>query len=522
MIQISAPERESHKIWCSAGQLVLGWRLPMHLSIGAAEARWSNEWVVTELGKNILYPMIRIFGYYVPRVLLLLGLWEALLFFCSLYAGVYLRSGAVGPGYLGLSATIIGINALGFMLILCSSMISMGLYQRGVQERAAGFIVRLALAFLIAAVAIAVIFYAVPAVLVGRGVLGLSMVISFFGVLLTRAAFSRFATVDARKRRVLVLGTGINASRIEELLEEDPGVGFVVVGYVPRNDSKSLVADYKILEKSGYLLDLAIDREVDEIVVALDDRRRRLPVDDILDCKMSGFEVLDLLTFFEKEIACIKIDLLHPSWIIFSSGFRMGVSALYGKRLLDLLLSLTLLVVFAPLMVLVALVSLIESRGRDPIFYHQVRVGHNGALFRLHKFRSMRVDAEADGVARWAAQNDSRITRLGAFLRKTRLDELPQIFNVLGGHMSLVGPRPERPEFVEALSKGIPFYAERHRVKPGVTGWAQMLYPYGASAEDAKRKLEYDLYYVKHAGVFLDLIILLQTVEIVLLGKGAR
>jgi exopolysaccharide biosynthesis polyprenyl glycosylphosphotransferase len=237
---------------------------------------------------------------------------------------------------------------------------------------------------------------------------------------------------------------------------------------------------------------------------------------------MSGFKVLDLLTFFEKELALVKIDLLHPSWIFFSPGFQMGVTGLYGKRLFDLAAGVILLAVASPLMLLVTIASLIESRGRDPVFYQQVRVGQNGKLFRLSKFRSMRADAESDGVARWASKNDVRITRLGAFLRKTRLDETPQILNVLRGDMSLVGPRPERPEFVDQLSASIPYYPERHRVKPGLTGWAQLLYPYGSGEEDARRKLEFDLYYVKHAGVVLDLIILLQTVEVVLLGKGAR
>ncbi len=466
--------------------------------------------------------MIRIFGYYVSKVFLLLGLWEACVYFMSLYLGTYLRFHILDSGLPEISSGSVAITATVFTLLMTSAMIALGLYQRGVQERAAGFIVRLGLGFLLGTVALALIFYAFPPIFVGRGVLGLSLTIAFAGILITRAVFDRFAADESRKRRVLVLGTGVNASRIHQQLEEDPSLGFVVIGYVPLNDAKSLVADYKIVEKTGPLLDLAIEREVDEIVAAVDDRRRKLPVDEILDCKMSGFPVLDLLTFFEKENACIKIDLLHPSWIIFSTGFQMGVSGLYGKRLFDLLMGLLLLAVFAPIMILVAAASMIESRGRNPVLFHQVRVGQNGTLFRLHKFRSMRVDAEADGVARWATENDTRVTALGSFLRKTRLDELPQIFNVIKGQMSLVGPRPERPEFVEQLSKAIPFYGERHRVKPGVTGWAQMLYPYGASVDDAKHKLEYDLYYVKHAGVFLDLIILLQTVEIVLLGKGAR
>jgi len=451
-----------------------------------------------------------------------LALWEAVVFFLAFHAGALLRGHVDGNSAIALGQTTATIAAFVFVLVMSSTMVAMGLYQRGAQEQAAGFVVRLSLVFLLGTLFLALFFYVFPSLFVGRGALALSLLISSLGILLTRALFERFATDESRKRRVLVLGTGVNANRIHELLEDDPGLGFSIAGYVPMNDRESLVPEYKKVDKPGSLLDLSIEREVDEIVIAVDDRRRQLPVDEILDCKMSGFPVLDLLTFFEKENACIKIDLLHPSWIIFSSGFHMGVSGLYGKRIFDLCASVFLILLFAPAMFLVTIASLVESRGRDPVLYRQVRVGQNGKLFRLYKFRSMRVDAEADGVARWASKNDSRVTRLGALLRKSRLDELPQLFNVVTGHMSLVGPRPERPEFVEQLSETIPFYAERHRVKPGVTGWAQMLYPYGASEEDAKRKLEYDLYYVKHAGVFLDLIILLQTVEIVLLGKGAR
>jgi sugar transferase (PEP-CTERM system associated) len=237
---------------------------------------------------------------------------------------------------------------------------------------------------------------------------------------------------------------------------------------------------------------------------------------------MSGTMVLDLLSFFEKETSRVKLDVLHPSWIFFSDGFRLSGMALYAKRLLDLSVALFILLLSWPFMLLVALAIWIESRGRGPILFHQVRVGLNGRPFRVHKFRSMSTDAEADGVARWATKNDNRITRVGAVIRKTRLDELPQVFNVLRGEMSLVGPRPERPEFVEQLEKEIPFYSERHRVKPGLTGWAQLSYPYGATMEDARHKLEFDLYYVKNASAFLDLIILLETVEVVLWGKGAH
>lgn len=464
--------------------------------------------------------MIRLFGYYVSKIYLYLGIAEATIFFASFHLGMLARFGWKLPD--DLSAASLSGMALVFAGVMSAALVAMGLYQRGVQERAAGFLIRLGIGFLLGTILLTAVFYTVPTVYVGRGVVALSLIFSFVGVSLVRELFARFAGVDVRKRRVLVLGAGINAQSIERLLEEDPGVGFTIAGYVPLPNSQRLVPASKLVERKGPLLDSVITTEADEIVVAADDRRGKIPVTDLIDCKMSGFEVMDLLTFFEKELAIVKIDLLQPSWIFFSSGFQMGVSGLYGKRLFDLALGSVMLLVGAPIMLLVAVASLIESGGRDPVLYHQVRVGQNGRLFRLHKFRSMRVDAEADGVARWASKNDRRITALGAFLRKTRLDELPQVFNVLKGQMSLVGPRPERPEFVERLGAGIPYYAERHRVKPGVTGWAQLLYAYGSDEEDAKRKLEFDLYYVKHAGIVLDMIILLQTVEVVLLGKGAR
>lgn len=464
--------------------------------------------------------MIRLFGYFVSTIYLYLGIVEAAVFFTGFHLGMLARFGWKLPD--DLSAASLPGMALVFAGVMSAALVAMGLYQRGVQERAAGFLVRLGIGFLLGTALLTVVFYTVPTFFVGRGVFGLSLVFSFVGISVVRELFARFASVDARKRRVLVLGAGLNAERIEGLLCEHPSVGFMIVGYVPLPKSKSLVPASKLVEWDGSLLDLVITLEADEIVVAADNRRGKLPADDLIDCKMSGFDVMDLLTFFEKELAIVKIDLLHPSWILFSSGFHIGVSGLYGKRMFDLALGSVMLLVAAPIMLIVAAASLIESRGRDPILYHQVRVGQNGKPFRLHKFRSMRVDAEADGVARWASKNDSRVTALGAFLRKTRLDELPQVFNVLKGQMSLVGPRPERPEFVARLGAGIPYYSERHRVKPGVTGWAQLLYPYGSDEDDARRKLEFDLYYVKHAGIVLDMIILLQTVEVVLLGKGAR
>jgi len=457
----------------------------------------------------------------VSRTYVYLGVVEAIVFFLASQLGVYVRLGRALPT----DVPLVFFLATGLFFTVCMSlaMISMGLYQRDAQEQEAAFVVRIGLAFVLGLALLSVGFFAVPFLFMGRGVLGLGLVFSFIGISVVRELFARLVNIESRRRRVLVLGAGVNAYSIAEVVARGGALGFLVVGYVPLPRSHAMLDGAQLLRSDRPLVELAIEYGVDEVVVAADDRRGKLPVDDLVDCKLSGFEVLDLLSFFEKELQIIKIDLLHPSWIFFSPrGFRMGAAARLSKRLFDLLAAAVMLVVAGPLMVLVAAASLIESRGRDPVLYHQVRVGQHGTLFHVHKFRSMRVDAEADGVARWAAKNDSRVTALGSLMRKTRLDELPQIFNVLKGQMSLVGPRPERPEFVQRLAAGIPYYSERHRVKPGVTGWAQLLYSYGSDDEDARRKLEYDLYYVKHAGLILDLVILLQTVEVVVFGKGAR
>ncbi|HOP16417.1 MAG TPA: TIGR03013 family PEP-CTERM/XrtA system glycosyltransferase [Gammaproteobacteria bacterium] len=462
--------------------------------------------------------MFRLFGHYVSKLYLLLGVVEFLVMFYSLLAGFYVRY-AQGSLSLVDAPETLSYTAMAYATAMTISMISVGLYQRGLPF-SAGLLVRVGLSFLIASVAMSVVFYTFPDLVVGRGVMTYAMLFTFAGVLGLRSLFFRLTNSDLQATKVLVLGTGRQARMIADLEPRQPG--FRVVGYVHVNASETSIARERWLNHDRTLMDMVLEFEVDEIVVAPDDRRLRLPVDQILDCKMSGTMVLDLLSFFEKETSRIKLDVLHPSWIFFSDGFRLSGVAQYSKRALDLAAGVLIFLVAWPFMLLVAAAIMLESGGKGPVLFHQVRVGLNGRQFRVHKFRSMRTDAEADGVARWATKNDNRITRVGAVIRKTRLDELPQVFNVLRGEMSLVGPRPERPEFVEQLEKEIPFYAERHRVKPGLTGWAQLSYPYGATINDARNKLEFDLYYVKNASAFLDLIILLETVEVVLWGKGAH
>lgn len=459
--------------------------------------------------------MIRLFGHYISKTFLLLGLLEYLVSMLSLVAGYHARFGLEADQ----PETSIWLLGALYALLMTVSMLSVGLYQRGLTFTS-GVMVRLGLSFTFNAMAMSALFYSFPDLFIGRGVMALALLFTFGGILGVRSLFFRLVGNEQRMHRVLVLGAGEKAGMLEAL--DGPEHGFTVVGYLRTNDKERTIADERVLAYDGSLIELVERHEVDELVIAPDDRRQNLPVDDVLDCKMSGVTVLDLLTFFEKETSRIKLDILHPSWIVFSSGFRIGGFAQYGKRLMDLLFGIAILTVGLPFMVLVAAAIMIESGGRGSVLFHQTRVGLNGRLFRVHKFRSMRMDAEADGVARWASKNDSRITRVGAIIRKTRLDELPQVFNVLRGEMSLVGPRPERPEFVERLSQEIPFYNERHRVKPGLTGWAQLCYQYGSTTDDARHKLEFDLYYVKNASFFLDLIVLLETVEVVLWGKGAH
>ncbi|MES9925894.1 MAG: TIGR03013 family XrtA/PEP-CTERM system glycosyltransferase [Candidatus Thiodiazotropha endolucinida] len=466
--------------------------------------------------------MIKLFGIYISKAVVLLGVIETLIFFLSMLGAIYLRHKySVSPIPVD-DETLKNLPAF-FAVIMFSSLTALGLYQKGSMASSSGFLLRLILGFLVGGLAMVSLFFTLQLFpLSERSLLTHGLIISILGILVARTLFVRVTSDKTLKRRVLVLGVGINADRIEESVKAKDTVGIVVVGYVNLGDRIELIDEDRQVVKDQTLLEISNRLAVDEIVVAVDDRRKKLPNHELLECKIKGIQILDLLTFFEKELSIINIDLLYPSWMLYTDGYRQRALNRTIKKSFDMIVGIVIFIVSAPVMVLVTLASLIESGGRDPILYSQVRVGKNGKLFKVYKFRSMRTDAEADGVARWASKNDTRITKLGGFLRKTRLDELPQIFNILNGDMSLVGPRPERPEFVLQLSNDIPYYLQRHWVKPGLTGWAQLLYPYGASEEDAKRKLEYDLYYVKNASTMLDFIILLQTIEVVLLGKGAQ
>jgi sugar transferase (PEP-CTERM system associated) len=360
-----------------------------------------------------------------------------------------------------------------------------------------------------------------PAELPQRQTIQWLAVASVAAVVLRRVYVAHYTDVPGARLRVLVFGAGDVAAKVDaQLSAADPNLH--IVGFVPGpNETTHAVPGSRVLNKSGCLSELARRLQVDEIVVALTERRAgSMPLRELLECKVSGFKVYDVSTHFEKTMGQIPVDHVNASWLVFGDGFNQSGWRSGAKRGFDVLVALVLLLITAPVMLLAALAVRLESRG--PVFYRQERVGLDGTSVNVIKFRSMCSDAESDGKPRWAVANDDRITRVGRFMRKTRVDELPQLFNVLSGEMSMVGPRPERPYFVEQLTQQIPFFAVRHSVKPGVTGWAQVRAPYGASVEDAKLKLQYDLYYVKNHSLLLDMLILLETVGVVVTGKGAR
>ncbi|MGH8670884.1 MAG: TIGR03013 family XrtA/PEP-CTERM system glycosyltransferase [Burkholderiales bacterium] len=340
-----------------------------------------------------------------------------------------------------------------------------------------------------------------------------------FGVHL---GFIKWAGSAVLKHRVLVLGTGTRAQKFAKSASESGIRGRVnIVGYLPLHVDNHFVPQSDILLDKGSLPDIVKKYRVDEIVVAVRNRRAgRLPLKELLQCRLMGVPVHEVSTFFERQSGHIHLDCLNDSWLIFSDGFRQGKLRDNTKRILDLSVSAALFLLALPVIILTALAIWLESGG--PVLYRQERVGQGGRVFTIFKFRSMRVDAEADGKAKWAMQDDGRVTRVGRIIRKLRIDELPQLYNVLVGDMSFVGPRPERSVFVEQLVEQIPYYNARHSVKPGITGWAQVRYSYGACLEDAVEKLQYDLYYVKNHNLFLDLMVLLDTVRVVICAKGAR
>jgi sugar transferase (PEP-CTERM system associated) len=395
----------------------------------------------------------------------------------------------------------------------------LGIYQRRRERVLYDTVARALMSLYLATPIASGILAAFPSVAVDQSFVELSLIVGVYGMLVNRVRSIHFSR--QRKLRILVLGTGDQAVDVRRnLFEFDPDVE--VVGFFDSQpDAPAELDGAPIFGRGEPLLDVVRRIEVDEIIVAVVERRNGvLPLRDLLDCKLIGVTVVDLATHFERRLGQIRLDALKAGWLIFGEGFNQTLARQVVKRISDISGSVILLVLAAPVMLLTAILIVLEDG--LPIFYRQQRVGRDGRTFDVIKFRSMRTDAEKDGKPRFATANDDRTTRVGRIIRKLRVDELPQLINVLKGDMSIVGPRPERPFFVDQLTRMFPFYAARHSVKPGITGWAQVRYAYGETMEDAAQKLQYDLYYVKNHSVLLDTLVLFETVAVVLTGKGAR
>jgi len=460
--------------------------------------------------------MIRIFNHYLHKQTLLQVFFDLGLIVFAVIA-VVLSQGEAAQTVLPFAASH-GLSLAGCMFVINSAT---GFYQhvhnRSVTESCAralfGLLFGLPLAY--------AIFSLVPSDTSHRDLLTLVAMAAVAAVMVHRVYAAHSGTQARMRSRILIFGTGPAARTVGNTLRASDPHAQIVGYYAGPNEEQHEVPHAEIINDGANLTEAALRHNVDEIVVALSERRGgSMPLRQLLDCKLSGVRVVDIATHFEKTLAQINIKHVNAGWLVFGDGFSQGMLRAGIKRVCDVIFATLILAISWPLMLVTALAIRLESRG--PVLYRQERVGLNGVPVKVIKFRSMRTDAEKDGKPRWATKNDDRVTRVGRFIRKVRIDELPQLFNVLWGEMSMVGPRPERQFFVDELVAKIPYYAVRHSVKPGVTGWAQVRYEYGSTIEDSVEKLQYDLYYVKNHSLFLDLLIMLETVAVVLTGKGAR
>ena len=455
--------------------------------------------------------MLRIFRHYVPGLALLIFAGDqviiALAFLAAGAGGMWVGFGALGPKLLTVAALTTAALFLGDLYDM-----RLGLGRREM-------LARLLICQGAAGIAIAAVGFAIPSLRLGRFAFFSVGVGATLALAAWRAAWLTASAHERMKLRVLVVGTGPVARSIAELVPTSSRP-FTIIGFLDDDPgaADSLPEGYELLAKTADLTAIVEETHPELLVVAQIERRGQFPAKALLECRMRGIQVEDWPTFYEKATGKILVTALRPSWLIFADGFVKTRRTEIVKRFLDMSLAFLGLVLALPVMAAVALAIKLDSRG--PVLFRQPRLAQHGGVFILNKFRSMRQDAEKDTGPVWAQAGDPRITRVGAVLRQTRLDELPQLINVLVGHMSFIGPRPERPEFVSTLQQMIPFYMERLSVKPGITGWAQVKYRYGSSVDDALEKLQYDLYYIKNLSLFLDLLILLNTIQVVLFARG--
>ncbi|GLX82088.1 TIGR03013 family XrtA/PEP-CTERM system glycosyltransferase [Thalassotalea eurytherma] len=447
---------------------------------------------------------------------------EFIIFACALIFAVYINTAFNLFRHVEIENNVIFVYAMVFALVTQLSSLALGLYNSKLRENFRGVLRRVLIAISISFFIVTIINPLYRPNELPIEALALASLINFVSTSLFRAFTFKVDFFGLNKRKVLVLGAGERASIIERRMRRDVDrQNFNIHGFViMQGDIEDGVKHETRILLEDSLVSYALENNIDEIVVAGDERRNNLPVDELFACKIRGIEITEILDFIERETGQIAVNLIYPSWVIYSNGFA---SNNYLRNTLDWIFNASmaffLMLLVWPIMLITGILIKLDEGFDAPIFYFQQRVGLDGQAFNIIKFRSMRIDAEKDG-AQMASEDDDRTTKIGKFIRKYRIDELPQIYNVMKGDMGFVGPRPERPEFVQGLIKNLPYYNERHNVKPGLTGWAQLKYPYGSTEEDSLEKLKYDLYYIKHRSFLLDLLILIRTVEIVLFGKG--
>jgi sugar transferase (PEP-CTERM system associated) len=457
--------------------------------------------------------LIRLFNIYIPVRTLVLLIGEALIVWTSFLLGaVYeLREDSyLVLNYEGGYLKILGVTVL---VLLCSHWLD--LYDTARLNTKGELYFRLlmvpgVLAFILAGVA-----YVRPDYLLGSGSSAVGLLILTFALFGWRLGFTWLVQLPILVERVYVLGTGERAQRVVLGLRQNPEIGVEIASWTGKMEgavTRESVA--------AHLMEVVHKQKVHRVIVAMPDRRGTIPMPELLELRMQGVKIEEATSWLEKISGKIEVENLYPSWLVFGEGFRRSTAFILVRRAVSIVISLIGLILALPLLPLIMLAIRLDSKG--PVFYTQTRVGKAGCIFKVVKFRTMRQDAEAASGPKWAGDNDPRVTRVGKFLRSSRLDEIPQLWCVLKGDMAFVGPRPERPEFIEWLSKEIPYYGVRHMVRPGLTGWAQVKYKYGSTVEDSREKLQYDLFYIKNASIGLDLLIMFLTVKTVLLRRGAQ
>jgi sugar transferase (PEP-CTERM system associated) len=464
--------------------------------------------------------LIKLFNHYFDRRTLLQMFMDMLLISAAFMATLVFLSDAED-----LTAVQIGqglfrsvLMSVGFLAVNSA----LGLYDRGSVFNNTQLRARVLVSFMMMGLIVVGVLLLLPMKAFYGHTWAVVIVMMATGLLLViQVLTGEFLPKSLTRRKVLVYGTGAKAQAVGQSLTKAASSAELCGYFASPNEREHLVTNWGTLQPGQSLTEVVAEKGVHEIVIALSERRGgSMPMRELLDCKLAGVRVTDIATYFEQNLGQIRLDAVSAGWLIFGEGFDQGFLRTSIKRLFDIAGAVVLILLALPIMLVAALVIKLESSG--PILYKQERVGLNNKPFNVVKFRSMRTDAEKDGIPRWATAGDSRVTRVGKVIRKLRIDELPQLFSVLNGDMSLVGPRPERAFFVEKLTQEIPFYAVRHSVKPGVTGWAQVRYQYGSTVEDTAEKLQYDLYYVKNHSLFLDLVVIFETVGVVLTGKGAQ